>query len=287
MKRKIGVLFTVVMALVLAFTVFGGSPGETTQPTATSAKTPTPTQATVDKIRIAMPTAVEHPLWVYWYIAEEQGYFAEENLKVERVLVAGTPLSVQFLLAGKAELAWPSPSAPLNAYASGYDVVSYLAVANRYTFEIVSPASNSITAWETEQVRGKTICISELTGGEVAMVRGAIANIGLEAGKNVFLKEIGDGSALTISELQSGKVDAWASSLADTQKVRFMGIELRNIDPPGVSDFPFNTLVTTKDYFDKNKDILNRHSRAITKAIFWMVANPKGAVAICAEYAPT
>lgn len=286
MKRKIVILFTVVMALVLAFTVFGCSSGETTQPTATSAKTPTPTQAAVDKIRIAMPTAVEHPLWTYWYIAEDQGYFAEENLEVERVLVSGTPISVQFLLAGKAEMAWPSPAATINAYAAGYDLVSYYAMANKFSFEIVARADGPITAWTTDQIRGKTIGISTLTGGEVAMVKGAIANIGLEAGKDVFLKEIGDGSALTISEIQNNQVDAYSSSKADTGKVRAAGIEMINITPPGVDDFPFNTLVTTKEYFDNNQDILIRHARAITKAIFWMIANPKGAVDIDAKYAP-
>jgi len=287
MKRKIVVLFMVVMALVLAFTVFGCGSNETTQPTATATKTPAPTQAAApDKIRIAMPASMEHPLWIWWYVAEEQGYFAEENLEVERVLVAGTPLTVQFLLAGKAEFAWPSPAATINAYAAGYDLVSFYAVANKFTFNIVAPADGPITAWTAEQIRGKTIGISSLTGGEVAMVKGAIANIGLEAGKDVFLKEIGDGSALTISEIQNHQVDAYSSSIADTGKVRAAGIELIDITPPGVADFPFNTLVTTREYFDNNQDILIRHARAITKAIFWMVANPKGAVDIDAKYAP-
>jgi ABC-type nitrate/sulfonate/bicarbonate transport system substrate-binding protein len=287
MSKKIISVLTVAMVLVLAFVTFGCSSGESTQPTATATKTPATTQqGAPDKIRIAMPASMEHPLWIWWYVAEDQGYFAEENLEVERVLVAGTPLTVQFLLAGKAELAWPSPAATLNAYASGYDIVSLYAFVNKFSFEIVAPADGPITEWTADQIRGKTIGISMLTGGEVAMVKGAIANIGLEVGKDVFLKEIGDGSALTISEIQNHRVDAYSSSKADTGKVRAAGIELRNITPSGVDDFPFNTLITTRDYFNNNQDILIRHTRAIAKAVFWTIANPKGAVDICAKYAP-
>lgn len=238
------------------------------------------------KIKVAVPFAAPHPLWICWYIAMDRGYFAEEGLDVEMIYVESTPMTVQFLLAGQVDFAWPSPAATINAYAAGHDVVSYFSTAYKFAFEIVVPADSPITAWEADQIRGKTIGISNFAGGEMPMVKGAIANLGLTEGKDVFLKESGEGGPLTFSMLQDGDIDIYSSSRADTGNLRIAGMELRDITPPGVHDFPFNSFVTTRKFFNANPATCIAHARAAAKAVYWYVENPRGAVDVLRKYCP-
>jgi NitT/TauT family transport system substrate-binding protein len=195
-------------------------------------------------------------------------------------------MSVQFLVAGQADIAWPSPAGTINAYVAGHDVVGYFAIGYEFPFEVVAPEDSPVTAWDAEQLRGTTIGVTEFAGGEVPMLLGGLHMLGLEDGVDFELKEIGAGGPLTFAELDSGKCQVYAGSVIDTGNLENAGMKLRNINPPGVRDFPANTFLTTRQYFDDNYDLCVGVARAVAKAEYWMKENVIGAIDIAAKFAP-
>ena len=250
----------------------------------TSDKTPPKTELT--KVRFAFTNATPDFVANAWFVAQERGFFEEEGLDVEIQWTGGTSRALQFLVSGQSDIAWASPAGTINAYVAGHDIVAFFAIDYIFPFEITVPANSPITKWDASQFRGTTIGVTEFAGGEMPMLLGALHLLGLKDNVDFTLKEIGGGEPLTLSELQSGKVQAYATDILSAGKIEIAGVPLRRVQPEGVRQFPGNTFVAMRDYYTEHRDVCIGMVRAVAKAEYWMQANIIGAVDICAKYAP-
>ncbi|MFC2039728.1 ABC transporter substrate-binding protein [Chloroflexota bacterium] len=229
---------------------------------------------------------MEDPIYVWRHIAEDQGYFDEEGLTVEVTFVEGSPMAAQMLVSGQADITWVGCAPTLNAYGAGYPMVSFLNVGSKFVFEVVVKEDSPITAWTADQIKGKVIGVSNLAGGEMPMLYGAIKTVGLVPNEDVIFKEIGEGQPLTFQQLEENEVDMYSSALSDVARLESAGMKLRRVNPEGIEVFPFNTMVTLRPYFEENKDVCARFARAVAKSFFWFYNNPEGACNISSKYLP-
>src|SRR5690606_9736013 len=153
-----------------------------------------------------------------FYIADHLGYFAEEGLDVEFQSAGGSSGAIQQVLAGNADAALPAPSAFLNAVAQGHDLKWAFSYQYANIFTLAATAKSGIKT--IADLKGKKIGVSDLSGGEVPLVRAVLSGAGLNAGVDVQIVPVGDGSALTVEALQSGQVDAYSSNLFDIAAIR-------------------------------------------------------------------
>jgi NitT/TauT family transport system substrate-binding protein len=228
---------------------------------------------------------VQDPIQFYpWYVADDLGYFAEEGLDVTLEAADGSSGAIQQLVAGNADAALPAPGAFLNGVATGQPLKWIFSFQYSNIFTLVTPAGSGVSS--VEDLSDKRVGISELSGGEVPLVRAVLRDAGLTEGENVELVPVGEGSALTVDALESGQVDAYSSSVFDIAAIEAAGVDLDVILPDDAAAFPADGVVTTTDTLSSREDDLAGFLRATAKAIVFTEANPDATLEILADVAP-
>jgi NitT/TauT family transport system substrate-binding protein len=219
------------------------------------------------------------------YIAQEMGYYDDEELDVKTEYPGSSSRAAQLLSAGRADLALPEPSFVLSSADSGSDVRSVWVLGNGSFFGMAVLVDSPIQEWSAETVRGKRIGISEFAGGEIPLLRGALALIGVEESE-VDLVVVGDGGAEAADAIESGDIDIYSTGDVGFAMLDAAGVDLRRITPDIVAGFPRLTAMVQGDYLESDRDTVVGWCRAWNKGIVFMNANPTGAAVIAKKYAP-
>ncbi|EYD75321.1 ABC transporter, periplasmic binding protein [Rubellimicrobium mesophilum DSM 19309] len=219
-----------------------------------------------------------------FFIAKELGYFEEEGLNVEFQDAGGSSAAIQQVIAGNADAALPSPGAFLNAVAQGYDLKWVYSYQYGNIFTLAAPADSGIAS--IEDLRGKSVGVSDLSGGEVPLVRAVLREAGLEVGSDVQLVPVGEGSALTIQAFETGQIDAYSSNRFDIATIEAQGIDMNAILPEAAQGFPSNGIVTTGERLSENPEQIEGFVRAVAKAVAWSAANDEAAYELSAQISP-
>ena len=193
--------------------------GETTT---TAGGTATTAAGELESVKYVYGFPAPHAGLLYpYYNAVEQGFYEEEGLEVEfNYQTAG----MQLVAGGTVEFGELSCDELLNASAAGQEVKAFFQVVYGQGFGFVVPEDSPITAWTAEQITGTTIGITELAGGEVPIVRAALAQEGLTEGEDVtFFPTSGDNQAVTVDAFNTGKIQIFAGSILDHAAVEVAG----------------------------------------------------------------
>jgi ABC-type nitrate/sulfonate/bicarbonate transport system substrate-binding protein len=219
-----------------------------------------------------------------YYIAEYVGYFEDEGLDVEIVIVDGSSAAVQQTIAGNVQISNPSAPATAQAAAQGNCVKQFYTGSYGNVFDFATPESSGVT--ELADLEGQTVGVSAPGGGEIPMVRAILAGAGLDENADYELLPVGEGGPVTYQALEGGDVAAYSSSVFDVASVSAAGLAMRTLMPEEFAYFPTVSLVTTCDYFEANTDVLTGFARAVSKAKVWAGANEEGAKDIARHYDP-
>jgi ABC-type nitrate/sulfonate/bicarbonate transport system substrate-binding protein len=218
------------------------------------------------------------PQYYSYYLAQELGFFEEEGLDVEIVIVSGSSAAVQQVIAGNVDAGHPSGPATAQAVSQGNCLKQFYTYSYQNVFGLAASADSGVT--DIADLEGQTVGVSEPSGGEVPLVRAIMASAGLQDGVDYSIQGIGEGGALTVEALQNGDVQAYSSSVFDVATVGAAGVELVQIMPDEYLYFPTVSMVATCDYFENNQDVLARFARAATKGTVWKEGNPDAALEI-------
>jgi NitT/TauT family transport system substrate-binding protein len=219
-----------------------------------------------------------------FHIAKELGFYEEEGLDVQFEAASGSSAAMQQLIAGNADGALPSPAAYLNAVAQGHDARWVFSYEYHNVFTMVVPADSDVQ--EVKDLKGKKVGVSELSGGEVPMVRAVLREAGLEEGTDVTMVPVGEGSALTVQALQTGQADAYSSSVFDVAALNAADIETRVILPENAQNFPANGVVVMADTLESKRDQVAGFLRATAKGIVYALANEDKALEMAKQLKP-
>lgn len=219
-----------------------------------------------------------------WYLAEELGYFEEEGLSVTLEAADGSSAAIQQLIAGNADAALPAPGAFLQGVATGQPLRWVFSFQYSNIFTLVTPSDSGIES--VEDLQDGSVGISELSGGEVPLVRAVLREAGLQEGPDVELVPVGEGSALTVQALETGQIDAYSSSVFDIAAIRAAGIEVTEILPDEAASYPADGVVTSQETLESRRDDLVGFLRATAKAIVFTEENPAATFNILSDVAP-
>jgi NitT/TauT family transport system substrate-binding protein len=217
-------------------------------------------------------------------LADELGYFEEENLEVAIEPSGGGTEALQQVIAGNADMALVAPAVILQSVAEGNDLVVPYTDKHGGLFSIVVPADSEIQ--RPEDLKGATVGITDFAGGEVPMVRAILGRAGLTVDQDVTLVTVGEGNPATFQALEDGRIDAYGASWSDFIPLMGLGMELREVTYPELSGIPSEVLVTTGDYFAENVDIVERVGRAMAKASYFATQADDETLALMRELAP-
>lgn len=219
-----------------------------------------------------------------FYVAQAAGLFKAEGLNVDLQVISGGGAETQQLLAGNLDIINVAAGPPIQAVATGQDLVYFYTYFHQNIFTIAAPTANGAT--KLENIKSGVVGISDASGGEVPFVRGAFASVGMADGKDYSMLPIGEGGQVTYQALLTGKAQAYSSSVFDVASITTFGMPLTIIAPNSFIFVPSIGLVATRKTFDTKQDMLTCFGRALAKAMVWSAANSDAAKAIAKKAQP-
>ncbi len=219
-----------------------------------------------------------------FYAADELGFFEEEGLDVEIVIVSGSSATVQQIVAGNLEAGNPSGPATAQGFAQGNCLKQLFTIQYKNVFGLATPEASGIT--DLEGLAGGVIGVSEPGGGEIPLIRAIMASVDLQEGEDYQLLPIGEGGPVTFQALENGDAQAYSSSIFDVASIEAAGMPLVQLMPEEFQYFQATSPVVTCDYFEANQELLAGLGRAIAKGEAWVVANQDQAKQLTRDIEP-
>ncbi len=227
------------------------------------------------------------------YIAQSEGYFAEEGLDIEVVQASGGA-HVTAVISGDA---WGNIGGPeSNAYAdaggnSPEPLVSFCNCVNRANVYLSAVAGTSPSGTSDAELsaflKGKRIIAGRFGGTPNLLVRYLLISLGLDPDKDVTMVEPSDTSTI-LALVKQGQADI----ANPTEPMITQGISDGTWDEPfykfhDLGDFAYSVLSTRKSTIEKDPETVQAFTNAIVKALKAVAEDPEFAFQCAKKEFPT
>ncbi len=214
------------------------------------------------------------PLWV----ASKQGFFAQQKLDVEVVLIRGSDVSTQALIGGSLQVSGAASDAPIAAIERGLDIAIIGGIINGLSQSVMGGKNYK----SYDDLRGTTLGANSLTSGTAFAFRRVLKAKGLEYPRDYKLINVG-GSPQLLAALATGQIAAAPLSLplnyvAEEQGLNTIG---RFIDV--IPQFQLSVYSVRHSWAEENRPIVVRFMKAIALASRWLHGNKEAAIDFLAK----
>jgi NitT/TauT family transport system substrate-binding protein len=203
------------------------------------------------------------------------GCWKREGLDVT-IQPTNSSSAMQAVLSGQAQFVNMGPGAAIIARAKGAPIKAvYLNMRRNFQFPVVL-ASSPIKS--IADFKGKTVGVISYGAQLVEIIKGMIAEAGLDPNKDVTFVETGAG-AQAVAALTSGRVDVWGTWDSQIATAENMGIKLRRFTTPEAERLVFGgSYFVRDDYIQKHPKVIEKVLRCVAEGSALVLANPEGAV---------
>ena len=226
-------------------------------------------QSTI-KIGIISPTFGHAP----FYIAREKGFFKNEGLVGEVIVMNRDDLILQALVSESIQFGNISPSAVFPAREQGLTDVKMIAGSfNGTTYSIIAQAKFKTL----EQLKGSKLAVSSLQAGSTQVLKYILKQRGLLYPRDYNLLRAG-GTTLRWATLQTGQVDG--AILAEPVSIIAIEKGFTNLGDAYklVPGYQLAGVWIKEEWAKKNRDITLRFVRAFYNALNWLHDNRSEAI---------
>jgi len=225
-------------------------------------------------IRIAQ--AVDALAFLPIYVARANGYFNDEGITLELIIVQGGGPDLQALIAGSVDFDATSTGGLLRAFGGGIELLGVHNVVGKCIIDLVIRKETAgrlgITPAMPVQERLKRIKGTIIGASRVGSLTYQIAyflakEAGLEQGKDVTILGVGGGDS-ALAALKTGKIDVMSYAPPFPQVALKDGDAISLVanshgEYPKLNSFLQNVLLTCPDYAKKSPDMVRRILRAM------------------------
>jgi NitT/TauT family transport system substrate-binding protein len=229
-------------------------------------------------ITYATRTQASDPIFVYWTVAEEQGYFAEEGIEAEFVSQENGEAAVR---QGNASLTSTGPEVLIREHLKDpdYPLVSFFVFNQRYNGRLVVPVDSPIRT--LADLRGKRVALPTKAMSIYATTLSQLRSLGLDPEREVewIVTPLGAATAKALQDREVDAVLAWDTAIA-TQR-QLTDVEFRAIpNAPGFECLGGSVLAARKEDLERDRDAYVRYVRAIIRSHAFVVDDVRAAAEI-------
>ncbi|MDR5781405.1 ABC transporter substrate-binding protein [Caballeronia sp. LZ065] len=183
---------------------------------------------------------------------------------------------MQAVLSGQAQFVNMAPGAAIVARSKGAPIKAvYLNIRHNFQFPVVLDSS---PIKSIKDFKGKTIGVISYGAVLVNIIKGQIAEAGLDPDKDVTFVETGTG-AQAITALRSGKVDIWGTWDSQIALAEDMGLKLRVFKSPSAEKLTFGSAYFVRDDYTKSHpDVIEKLLRCVVQGTQITMTDPQGAI---------
>ncbi|MBQ7030951.1 MAG: ABC transporter substrate-binding protein [Bacilli bacterium] len=233
---------------------------------------------TSDNLEVVKVAEVTHSIfYAPFYVAIENGYFEDEGIKIDLMLVSGSDNVAASVLSGDTNVGLAGPESAVYVYLGKEK--NYLQVFSGLTKrdgQFILSRKDEKFNWES--LYGKEILVGRSTGMPALSFLRALENKGIDKNKvninySIEFAELsgsfigGDGDYVNLFE-------PLASKLEDNKN----GYVVESVGQAS-GEFPYTAFYARKNYINDNKDLLTRFTNAIKKGMDYTLNNDGNVVA--------
>jgi NitT/TauT family transport system substrate-binding protein len=238
----------------------------------------------LERIKISVPIA--STTFAPLYHAQAAGYFADEGLAVEIVVIPG-PASLQVVIAGDAQFALIPGTYQLMAYEKGQRLPAVMSVLTRNSINIVmhkeAARAKGITdktplAEKIRALKGLKLAGSTPGGLSHQMLVYYALKAGFNPQKDVEIVGLGTDPA-RLAALEQRQVDAVATASPSPETAVSRGFGIMVVDnaageDPDFAEFMMDVLVTPSETISQRPELVRKVVRALLKSNAWLLDHP-------------
>jgi ABC-type nitrate/sulfonate/bicarbonate transport system substrate-binding protein len=232
------------------------------------------------KIKLLVASDSGENIFYYPFgLAQSLGYYRDAGIDMEFVPGNGGSGVVQQIVSGNSQAGLTSPAAILVAGSQGHDLKVPFSYVYGPTFDVIVTGDSPVRTMA--DLDGKTIGVSEASGGEVPFVRALMKEARIDA------DVIPVGFGLQAADaLKNKRVDAYSSGVVDFQQMKSAGFDFRRISPPEVAKFPGTGITISPQAWDDDRDMWVDFLRETARAQHYALSNPEAALEVMRRRLP-
>jgi len=240
--------------------------------------TPTPT-APATKVTLAMGY-IPNVQFAPFYVAVNQGYFADENLEIDFDYGMETDL-LNLVGTDALQFAVASGDQVILARGQGLPVVYVMTYFQRFPVAVVS--LEDVPLESPEDLMGRTVGIPGLWGASYIGWLALLDAAGIDGGE-VTLESIGYTQVASLTEDQVDAAVVYAAN--EPVQLRQAGYEPHVIYVADYVNLVSNGIITNEKTIAERPELVAGLVRAVLSGLRYTIDHPEGAFEICLEYVP-
>lgn len=213
------------------------------------------------------------------YVALTQGFFEEEGLKIELVNGKGADKVMAALISGEAEIGFMGPEASVYVYNQGKDdyAINFAQLTQRDGSFLVGREKDDDFQWT--DLKGKEVLGGRKGGMPEMTLEYVIKKNGLRIPDDVNVRTDVQFDVLA-GAFVAGEGDyvALFEPVASSLEKEGKGYIVASIGEAG-GYIPYTAYSATKEYMDKNPEIIQKFTNAILKGMIWVQNNDTETIA--------
>src|SRR5258706_6770314 len=202
------------------------------------------------------------------YAATDKGFFAQEGIQGDIVLIGSTDTLIQALIAGQVNVAIVDPSAAINAVERGASlkIIGGTVPVAAYTL-VTCPKYKSI-----KELKGTTIGTESLVSGSTIFLREMLKAEGLELNRDYTIIQNGP-TGQRLASLKTCSTSATMLLGGDLPRSRELGfLELARLSDY-IPNLQFHSLIVDGRWAEANSQLTVRYLKAMVRSMQWAHAN--------------
>jgi len=206
------------------------------------------------------------------YAATDKGFFAQEGIQGDVVLIGSTDTLIQALIAGQVNVAIVDPTPAINAVERGASlkIIGGTVPIAAYTL-VGCPKYKSI-----KELKGTSIGVVSLVSGSTIFLREMLKKEGLEINRDYSIIQ-GGPTTQRLASLKGCNTSATMVLGGDLPRARELGFtEIARLHDY-IPNLQFHSLIVDTKWAEANSQLTVRYLKAMVSAMQWSHANKEEA----------
>jgi len=212
------------------------------------------------------------------YAATDRGFFAQENIHGDVVLIGSTDTLIQALIAGQVNVAIVDPSAAINAVERGAVLKIIGGTVPIAAYTLVTCAKYK----SIKDLKGTTIGVVSLVSGSTIFLREMLKSEGLELNRDYTIIQNGP-TGQRLASLRTCSTSATMLLGGDLPRSRELGfLEVARLSDY-IPNLQFHSLIVDGKWAEANIGLTVRYLKAMVRSMQWAHANREQAAELVAK----
>ena len=212
------------------------------------------------------------------WLGSKKGFFAEEGLEVQPILLRGSSITIQALVGESIYVASTTADTTIGAIEGGANLVIVAGVVNGLTQAIVAGKHYKTF----KDLRGTTLGVQSLNSGASNVLIQVMKRNGLDYPADYKILAVGGGT-YNFAALSSGQVAATYLVVPLSFVAEEMGFNMLGYFKDYFPNFQLSVLAVKRPWAEKNRTLLVHFLTGIARAHRWLHENKEPAIEFLAK----